>query len=147
MKGIGGGFQIICISMNIVVNSLFTAKLHFSGCKIWVKYVIFWGSYLTNFPLAKSINICQLSLNTIEWLAKSRICENIWNFHGNRHFCEIHKTFLRNQKSAIIQKLSRILKFCKKKTDNFFIHFFPENYFFLHFSAYFIVFIYVHRMD
>ena len=38
---------------------------------------IFLGTYLTNFPLVKSINVYQLSLYTIEWLAKLKAFENI----------------------------------------------------------------------
>ena len=87
MKGIGGGFQICW-------NFLYKAKLNFSGCKICFKYVIFWGSNLTcNFPSAKLIHIWQLSLITIDWLAKSSVFEDIGNFIKSRHF------FYNNEKS------------------------------------------------
>ena len=61
-----------------IATVLCTAKLHFSGGKIWVKYVIFCRSYYTNFPLSKSIHIWQLFLNIIEWLAKLRVFEVVW---------------------------------------------------------------------
>ena len=64
MKGIGCGFEIMYAFLWIYCNFSFTAKLYFSGGKIWVKYVVFWWiSYLTSFPLTKSIHVWQLSLN------------------------------------------------------------------------------------
>ena len=94
-----------CISMNLL--QIFYSQQNYTF--LGVKYV-FWGSYLTNFPSAKSIHIWQLSLMTIEWLAKSRVLES---FLKKRHLCEIWQEIpIIIKKRAITQKLSRILKFC-----------------------------------
>ena len=72
-KLLAANFRLYIHLYECVAIFLFPAKLHFSGCKIWVKYVVFWGSYLTNFPMAKLIHIRNVSLNTIELLEKSMI--------------------------------------------------------------------------
>ena len=137
MKGIGGEFQIIYKFLWIYCNFSISSKITLFGGKIWVKYVIFSGRYVTNFLLAKSIHIWQLSLNIIELIAKSRVFENNWIFLKNKHLCEI---WLINQTNAITQKLSCILKFwslrvqlqsevVQESTDNFF-QIFPGNLFF-----------------
>ena len=50
-------FRLCMHSYEFIAIFLLTAKLYFSGWKIWVKYVIFWWSYLTNFPLTKLFHI------------------------------------------------------------------------------------------
>ena len=55
MKDIGSGFHAF---YEFVDTFLFTAKLHFSGAKSGSNM----SSFVTNFPLAKSIHIWQLSL-------------------------------------------------------------------------------------
>ena len=47
------GQQRLLYSYEFVVTFSFPTKLQLSGGKILVKYVIFCGNYLTNFPLAK----------------------------------------------------------------------------------------------
>ena len=98
MKSIGGGSQIIYAYLLICCNFfiynkiiLFEGQHHkkFNICifKYWSNVFIFWERYLINFPLAKSILIWRLYLNTIELLAKSRVFENVGNFLENSHFC------------------------------------------------------------
>ena len=77
-KVLAADFRLYMDFYEFVAIFLFTTILHFSWGKIWVKYVVFWGSYLTKFLLAKSIHIWQLSLDIIKWIAKSRVFKNIW---------------------------------------------------------------------
>ena len=79
----------VCIYMKLLQFFLFTAKLYVSRVQNQGQIYHFWGSYLTNFQLAKSIHIWQLNLNTIELFEKSRVFENIRNFQRNWNFCEM----------------------------------------------------------
>ena len=107
MNGIGGRFQNIHAFLWTFCKFLIQIKFHFSGDKIWFEYAIYWGSYLTNLPLAKLIHICQLSLNTIELLAKSEVFENICILQK----IGIHENFLIIQISAITQNYRKIVNF------------------------------------
>ena len=107
-QDIGGKLQVIYIYefLWICCNFFIHSKITLLGGKIWVKFVIFSGRCLTNFPSAKSIHIWHLPLNTIEWLAKSEVFENTWIFVKICIFVKFHKQFTKNQRNYISQKLS-----------------------------------------
>ena len=142
MKENSGTFQNLNAFLWICSNFLIYSKITFSECKICVKYLVFCRSCLTNFPLAKLVHLCQLSLNTIERVAISRVFENIWNCLKNRDFCEI---LLKNQKGDIynkknIKNIEILITACQPALDSFFLkelivcfQIFPGKLFFLHF--------------
>ena len=98
---------------------------------------------MTNFPVAKSIYIWQLSLKTIEWLAKPRLFDNIWNFIRNRYSSEIsliiHKKSNKCHNSKTITNYKILIALCstaiksstkKKRVNNFFSNFSRKVFFF-----------------
>ena len=139
--------------MNLLQYFYSQLNYTFLGEIIWVRYIIFCGSYLTNFPQAKLIHIWHLFLNTIESFAKARVFGNIWNFLKNRRFSKIPQKKMHKK----IKKVSRISKFWslqvqpqskfyKIKVNNLFPNFSRRFFFILFcFSADFIF--YIHRMN
>ena len=88
---------------------------------------------MTNFPLTKFIHIWQLSLNTIEWIAKSMIFLKYYKFSEKiRIFEKLYKNFLKIKKSAITQKYYHIFfKFSRKEIFFTIFCFFPSIFLFL----------------
>ena len=91
-------------------------------------------------------------LNTIEYLAKSRVFENIWNFQKNKHICEISQNIPKKSKKwynskaikifeIMVAACSIVIKSFAKMSWHFFSTFFPENKFFYTFLFYFFMFI------
>ena len=72
----------ISISMNLLERFIHSKITLFGGKNLG-------QSYWTNFPLAESIHIWLLFLNTIESPAQSRLFKNIRNFRENMHSCQI----------------------------------------------------------
>ena len=79
----------IWISMNLLQLFYSRQTYTFREAKSGLNMSSFVGVTWTNFLLTKSIHIWQLSLNSIERFAKSKIFENTCNIMKNRHFCEI----------------------------------------------------------
>ena len=153
MKGIGRGFQIIYQFVEFYYSKKNFIFQGVNDDKIWVKCVIFLRSYLTNLIFIKSIDIWQLSLNTIEWLWKSRVFGDICKIIG------IYVKFHKKIKKVLQPKNLRIFKFWllhvqlqskviqKKELTFFFSKFCSGKGFFLHFSVFFLsIFIYAHRI-
>ena len=140
-KGIDGRFQFIhiCIYKNFL--QLFYSQ---QNCTFWEarsgwnRLSFVGATWLTFNWKNRFIYGSYLSI-PLNGLQIQRFFDNIRNFMKNRHLCEISLRILKNQKCAVAQKISRILKFwslhanhfIRKRADMFQI--FPRKGHFLHF--------------